>query len=94
MQKKNESQNQNLTERACSEVSGFYEKTNNLRNRILVEGKSESTARNYISTLAALSLTLKKLPEHISEKELNEYLASLISAKEQPAYSRMKHTVF
>ena len=84
----------NLTDRACAEIQGFYERINNLRNRILVEGKSESTARNYISTLAGLSLTFNKLPESISEKELNKYLASLISGREQPAYSRIKHTVF
>jgi site-specific recombinase XerD len=49
---------------------------------------------NYARKLAQLSLHFGKLPQHISEKELNKYLASLARLSKSPSLSDFKFTVY
>ena len=42
-----------------------------------MQGQSQSTLNNYIRRIANISLHFQRLPEHISDDELNEYLTSL-----------------
>ena len=57
-------------------------------------GNTTSTFSNYARKLAQLSLHFGKLPQHISEKELNKYLASLARQSKTPSLSDFKFTVY
>jgi integrase/recombinase XerD len=66
-----------LVDQACHEIRGFRSLYQQLDDKIRLSGQSTNTLSNYARKLAQLSLHFGKLPQHISEKELNKYLASL-----------------
>ena len=59
-----------------------------------MQGQSQSTLKNYIRRIAVISLHFNRLPEQISDDELNEYLTSLAIDKNSPSRSSFKHMVY
>lgn len=59
-----------------------------------MRGQSKSTLDNYLRRVACISLHFGKLPEQISDDELNEYLTSLAMDKNSPSRSSFKHMVY
>ena len=59
-----------------------------------MQGQSQSTLNNYLRRIANISLHFNRLPEHISDDELNEYLTSLAIDKNSPSRSSFKHMVY
>ncbi len=59
-----------------------------------MQGQSQSTLNNYIRRIANISLHFHRLPEHISDDELKEYLTSLAIDKNSPSRSSFKHMVY
>jgi integrase/recombinase XerD len=59
-----------------------------------MQGQSQSTLDNYIRRIAVISLHFSRLPEQISDDELNEYLTSLAIDKNSPSRSSFKHMVY
>ena len=59
-----------------------------------MRGQSESTLENYMHRIALVSLHFNRLPEHISDDELNEYLTGLALSSKTPSRSAFKHTVY
>ena len=49
---------------------------------------------NYIRRIALISLHFKRLPEQISDEEINEYLTGLALDKNSPSRSSFKHMVY
>ena len=59
-----------------------------------MQGQSQSTLNNYMRRIAVISLHFGRLPEQISDDELNEYLTSLAIDKNSPSRSMFKHMVY
>ena len=82
------------TERACQKISGFRNLLQKLDVQVRISGMSECTLRSYSNRLAALSLYFGKLPQDLSESEVNHYLAELTQRKICPSISHFKFTVY
>jgi site-specific recombinase XerD len=83
-----------IVEQACHEIRGFRNLYQELDDKVRLSGQSTSTLSNYARKLAQLSLHFGKLPQHISEKELNKYLAPLARLSKSPSLSDFKFTVY
>jgi site-specific recombinase XerD len=83
-----------IVDQACHEIRGFRNLYQELDDKVRLSGQSTSTLSNYARKLAQLSLHFGKLPQHISEKELNKYLASLARQSKSPSLSDFKFTVY
>lgn len=83
-----------IVERACNEIKGFKNLYRKLDDKSQLSGHTKSTLTNYSRKLAELSLHFGKLPQHISEKEINKYLASLARESKTPSLSDFKFTVY
>ena len=81
-------------ERAIQTVDGFSRVFDTLRQQTAIRGQSESTLYNYIHRLALVSLHFRRLPENISDDEINEYLTALALDVKSPSRSGFKHTVY
>jgi integrase/recombinase XerD len=82
-----------LVEQACHEIHGFKKLYEELQDKILLSGQSKSTLTNYGRKVAQVSLHFGKLPQHISEKEMNRYLASVARQSKTPSLSDFKFYV-
>jgi site-specific recombinase XerD len=83
-----------LVEQACHEIRGFRNLYQELDDKVRLSGQSPSTLSNYARKLAQLSLHFGKLPHHVSEKEMNRYLASLARESKTPSLSDFKFAVY
>ena len=54
------------------EFSNVIEK---LSNQVTLRGQSKSTMENYSRRIALFAIHFERLPEQVSEDEINEYLA-------------------
>lgn len=79
---------------ACRHITGFLEVTKKMEQYILISGLSKATYESYCRKLAELSLYFNKLPQHISEIELTEYLAFLVTKAISPSQTEFKHMVY
>ncbi|MCX6270948.1 MAG: hypothetical protein NTU44_06960 [Bacteroidetes bacterium] len=66
-----------IAEQVCHEVNGFRKIYKELQERITLSGHFPGTFNNYGRKITQLSLHFGKLPQFITEKEVNRYLASL-----------------
>ena len=82
-----------IVEQACHEISGFKKLYEELQDKILLSGQSKSTLTNYGRKVAQVCLHFGKLPQHISEKEINRYLASVARQSKTPSLSDFKFYV-
>ena len=80
-------------EQACHEIHGFQKLYGELQDKIVLSGQSKSTLTNYGRKLAQISLHFGKLPQNISEKEMNKYLASVARQSKTPSLSDFKFAV-
>ena len=59
-----------------------------------VLGRSESTFKNYVRHLAAMSLHFGRTPLELDAEDVQEYLYELQNRSETPSQTYFKHTVF
>lgn len=83
-----------IVESARSSIKGFDIVYNKLSQWVILEDKSMSTLNNYMRRIASLSLHFKRLPENISDEEINGYLANLAISSNSPSRTSFKHTVY
>ncbi len=83
-----------LVEQASHQVRGFSTLYQQLEEKIVLAGMSKSSLGNYGRKLAQVCLHFNQLPQHIEEKKLNRYLASLARDSKVPSLSDFKHTVY
>ena len=76
------------------QIRGFKKLYEEMDDKVRLSGHSPSTLSNYARKMAQLSLHFGKLPEHISEKEVNKYLANLARQSKTPSLSDFKFTVY
>jgi site-specific recombinase XerD len=79
---------------ACNQIPGYFEVTQMLQQYILINGLSQATFSSYSRKLVDLALYFNKLPEHITEDELREYLAILVQQAKSNSKTEFKHTVY
>ena len=80
--------------RAMQTVPGFDKVYHKLRQQTILSGRSQSTFDNYIRRIALVCLEFNRLPEDISEDEINEYLTGLAQMPKSPSRSSFKHAVY
>ena len=83
-----------IVQKAILTVNGFETVFKTLKQQVILRGQSQSTLDNYIRRIALISLHFDRLPEQISDDELNEYLTSLAIDKRSPSRSSFKHMVY
>lgn len=83
-----------ILERAVIAVPGFEKVLDKLSMQVELRGQSKSTLTNYGRRIALLVLHFKRLPEQVSEDEINEYLVSLARDPKSPSRSSFKHMVY
>jgi site-specific recombinase XerD len=83
-----------IVEQACHEIRGFRNLYEQLDDKVRLSGHSISTLHNYARKLAHLSLHFGKLPQHIEQKQIDKYLASLARQSKSPSLSDFKFAVY
>lgn len=83
-----------IVEQAIIAVPGFSKVVEKLSQQVTLKGQSKSTLNNYIRRIALCVLHFGKLPEGVSEDEINEYLVSLALDPKSPSRSSFKHMVY
>ena len=83
-----------LVENAIATVEGFDRVYTRLQQQVILKGQSKSTLENYIRRIAVFSLHFGRLPEVISDDEIQEYLTSVALDPKSPSRSSFKHMVY
>ncbi len=83
-----------ILERAMQTVEGFDKVYHKMQQQTTLGGRSQSTLENYIRRIALVCLEFNRLPEDISEEEINEYLTGLAQMAKSPSRSSFKHAVY
>lgn len=83
-----------IVERAIITVPEFVKVVKQLETQVTLRGQSESTLNNYIRRIALFVIHFEKLPEQVSEDEINEYLVALARDPKSPSRSSFKHMVY
>lgn len=83
-----------ILERAKIAVPEFEKVMDKLSSQVTLRGQSESTLKNYTRRLALLVIHFNRLPEKVSEDEINEYLVALARNPKSPSRSSFKHMVY
>lgn len=83
-----------IVDRACNEVKGFKKLYEEFCDKVTLTDRSKSLLSSYGRRLAHLCLHFGKLPQDISEKEINQYLVSLAKQSKTPSRSSFKFTVY
>ena len=76
-----------IVERALQTVDGFSVVFKTLQQQVTIRGQSQSTLNNYIRRIALICLEFKRLPQDISEDQINEYLTALALRPKSPSRS-------
>jgi integrase/recombinase XerD len=79
---------------AIQTIDGFEQVYKVLHQNTILQGKSQSTFENYIRRITRISLHFNKLPEHITDDEINEYLTAMALYSKSPSRSSFKHMVY
>lgn len=83
-----------IVRQAIAQVKGFKELYQVFEDKILISGQSSSALVNYSRKVAEVCLHFNRLPQQISEKDLNKYLADLARQSKSPSLSNFKFTVY
>ncbi len=65
-----------------------------IHQNTVLRGQSKSTFHNYLRRIALISLHFDRLPENISDDEINDYLTGLALDPKSPSRSSFKHMVY
>ena len=83
-----------ILDRAMQTIKGFDKVFHKMRQQTILGDRSQSTFDNYIRQIASVSLEFNRLPEDISEDEINEYLTRLAQKPNCPSRSSFMHAVY
>src|SRR6056297_3922685 len=76
-----------IVEQAIVLVPEFEKVVRKLEQQVTLRGQSKSTLNNYMRRIALFVVHFGKLPEQISEDEINEYLAAIARDPKSPSRS-------
>ena len=83
-----------ILERAVNKVPEFEKMIEKLSQQVTLRGQSKSTMSNYTRRIALFVIHFERLPEQVSEDEINEYLVALARDPKSPSRSSFKHMVY
>jgi site-specific recombinase XerD len=83
-----------IVQKAKLTIKGFDNVFKVIHQNTVLRGQSQSTFSNYLRRIALISLHFGKLPENITDDELNEYLTGLALDPKSPSRSSFKHMVY
>jgi integrase/recombinase XerD len=83
-----------ILERAIEKVPAFKNVVVKLDRQVELRGQSKSTLDNYTRRIALLVLNFERLPEQVSDEEIQEYLVALARDPRSPSRSSFKHMVY
>jgi integrase/recombinase XerD len=83
-----------ILERAIIAVPDFEKVLTKLSQQVTLRGQSQSTLSNYGRRIALFIIHFGRLPDQVSEDEINEYLVSLARDPKSPSRSSFKHMVY
>ena len=83
-----------IVEKAIESIDGFEKVYHILQQQVTLRGQSRSTLENYIRRIAAVSLHFGKLPQQVTDDEINEYLTAVALDPRSPSRSSFKHAVY
>jgi len=83
-----------IVERAIHAVPEFEKVVKQLEEQVELRGQSPSTLSNYIRRIALITLHFDRLPEEITEDEINTYLVGLARDPKSPSRSSFKHMIY
>ncbi len=83
-----------IVDNAIQTVEGFEKVFKVIHQNTVLKGQSKSTFHNYLRRIALISLHFDRLPENISDDEINEYLTGLALDPRSPSRSSFKHMVY
>jgi integrase/recombinase XerD len=83
-----------MLERAIAVVPEFEKVIVKLSQQVTLRGQSKSTMDNYTRRISLFVIHFERLPEQVSEDEINEYLVSLARDPKSPSRSSFKHMVY
>ncbi len=83
-----------IVEQAITAVPEFANVVTKLETQVTLRGQSKSTLNNYVRRIALFVIHFERLPEHINEDEVNEYLVALARDPKSPSRSSFKHMVY
>ncbi len=83
-----------IIEQAIAAVPAFADVKKRLEHQVELRGQSTSTLQNYIRRIALFVIHFGRMPDQISEDEINEYLVSLARDPRSPSRSSFKHMVY
>lgn len=83
-----------VVEKAIENIDGFERVYKTLQQQVTLRGQSSSTLENYIRRIAQISHHFGRLPEQLSDDEVNEYLTGLALSAKSPSRSSFKHAVY
>jgi len=83
-----------IMERAMQAIDGFDQMCQKLIQQTILGGRSQCILDKYLLRIALVCLKFNRLPEAISEEEINEYLTGLAQMPQSPCRSSFKHAVY
>ena len=83
-----------ILEQAVIAVPEFENVLKKLEQQVTLKGQSKSTLSNYGRRIALFVIHFKRLPQYVSEEEINEYLVALARDPKSPSRSSFKHMVY
>ena len=85
-----------IVKNALETIPGFDNAYQRLHQQVTLRGQSQSTLENYIRHIAQIQIALhfNRLPEKVTDDEINGYLTSLALSAQSPSRSNFKHAVY
>ncbi|NJN28663.1 MAG: tyrosine-type recombinase/integrase [Cyclobacteriaceae bacterium] len=83
-----------IVEQAIEKVPAFKNVVVKLDRQVELRGQSKSTLNNYIRRIALLVQHFERLPEQVTDDEIQEYLVALARDPKSPSRSSFKHMVY
>ncbi len=83
-----------MTFLACQIVPALTKRLDLMEERLRINGSHKSTFLNYSRKICEISLRFKKLPEDVSDSEINSYLDERVKSAKSLSLSEFKHSVY
>ncbi len=80
--------------RAVKLLPALHQRLDDLRRFAIIQGRSDDTIRNYSPQIARLVLEYHRLPEELSEKEVQDFLFKLAQNDRLRSQSTLKMVVY
>jgi len=78
---------------ACRKVTGFEKMAEHFIKRLVIDGKSQITHRNYVRQMAKMALHCGKTPLEMEPEEIDNYLYFVVN-RDTDSLSSFRHLVY